>query len=372
MTLLMIITSWFRLNEGTAVTISRKYGVYPEQVLAQVYHGMIPPRHLFSFGPCLFVVCTRYISCVGLFFFWLGAFHSREPRHAQVSRSARQMNSSSDVTASPKQESPDTDRRKRRTLRWRSTTSSNRSRQTGLPPNREQFRLTELRHRLASSNEQKIVATAIDPEWPLYRRWLMLIITLAFWSASEATYLIAFFDHFTGSYIAILPLAYVIDMLFIMNVVLHFRTGYFDGNGAKILDRSQVFWHYGRSVCGVAEMAAALPLDFLQFTQLGSTPFLRLLKIFRLYTIPVYLRILSQTSLTPRAINIITIVKMGFLWLVLSHSAACIRVLSATVGGYGTGNDGDDWNLNIALQARPTATQYLHALYWYDSLRMLT
>lgn len=180
-----------------------------------------------------------------------------------------------------------------------------------------------LAKRLWSTNsEQEEQVFVIDPESSHYRMWLSLMCILTFWSSSECTFTIAFFEAYSRYY-ALLPLTYLIDVCFAINVLIHFRTGYFESSsGAKVLERTRIMRHYARSVRGVAEVAAALPLDLLQLA-IGWTPFVRVLKVLRLYSMPLHLRTLSETSVTPRAINLITIVKMGFSWLVLSHSAAC-------------------------------------------------
>lgn len=56
--------------------------------------------------------------------------------------------------------------------------------------------------------------------------------------------------------------------------------------------------------------------------------------------------------------------RMGFLWLVVSHSAACIRILFAAVEGYSAAGDVDNWNLPVSLAERGPLTQYLHSLHW--------
>ena len=215
---------------------------------------------------------------------------------------------------------------------------------------------------------------AVDPESRRYWAWLIFMCVVCFYTSCEATYTIAFFRHYQGYY-SLLPFSYLTDVVFLVHIGLQFRVGYFEPNGAKQLNRQLAMRHYTRSARGWIEMASAIPLDVLQlFT--GWTPFVRVLKILRLYSMPEQLRMLSATSVTPRSINIITIVRMAFLWLVLSHSAACVRLLFAAVEGYGgvlpsgAGDPSaapeaiDTWNLDISLKDRSTGTQYLHSLYW--------
>ena len=237
--------------------------------------------------------------------------------------------------------------------------------------NETEAKLYELRSRLSSVNQSELVSSLIDPESKSYRLWLGVICLLSFYSSSEALFTIAFYRHYRDYYAA-LPLAYVIDLAFAANVFIHLRTGFFDPvSGEKVMDRQRAARHYLYSARGVLEISAAVPFDVFQAAT-GWNPLFRLPKILRLYSMPTTLRVLSETSVTPRTINLLTIVRMFFLWLVASHAAACVRILFAAVEGYGGPKEAlhgspitvDTWNLPSELASRPLATQYLHALYW--------
>ena len=84
--------------------------------------------------------------------------------------------------------------------------------------------------------------------------WLSLTIVLAFYSTSEISFTIAFFNEFSDPH----PLSflnYIIDVLFLVNVILHFSTGYAE-RGEKVLDRESIVYY--PHLQGVLEMACCI------------------------------------------------------------------------------------------------------------------
>lgn len=236
-------------------------------------------------------------------------------------------------------------------------------------------KMKELAARLSSANQRggggEWWTQMVEPDAFMYRCWLGFVCALSFYSACEALFTIAFLDVY-ARYWSMMPLAYLIDIVFMVHVGVQFRTGYFDKTtGEKVMDKDLVVRHYGRSVRGVIEILAVLPIDLVQIGT-GWTPLVRLTKILRMYSMPKQLRTISETSVAPRTINLITIVRMLLLWVVASHSAACIRVLFAAVEGYGgEGHEKelygfpdreDTWNLDARLEEKQPFTIYLNSL----------
>ena len=217
--------------------------------------------------------------------------------------------------------------------------------------------VADLASRLGGVNAEKGKVPITDPTSLRYRVWLALICLLSFYSTSEISFSIAFANEFS-SFHPLAALNYVIDIFFLFNVMLHFRTGYIE-HGEKVLDGKSIVRHYTHSVQGILEIIACIPVDIIQ-AGIGHTPFVRVNKLLRLYSIPAQLRLLQQTSVTPRVIELVTVVRMGLLWLVITHSCACARILFAADAGYGA----DEWQLEISLKNESRTTQYLQSLHW--------
>ena len=217
--------------------------------------------------------------------------------------------------------------------------------------------VADLASRLRGVNAAQRRMRIIDPTGVRYRVWLSLVIMLAFYSTSEVSFTIAFFNDFSTHH-SLASLNYVIDVFFFVNVVVHFHTGYIH-NGEKVLDRESIVQHYTHSIQGVLEMAACVPTDIIQ-AGIGYNPLVRVHKLLRLYSIPAQLRLLQQTSVTPRVIELVTVGRMALLWLVITHTCACVRVLFAASDGYGA----DEWQLESSLQNETVTTQYLQSLHW--------
>ena len=164
-----------------------------------------------------------------------------------------------------------------------------------------------------------------DPESRSYLLWITFMIFCAAFSTSTTGYYQAFYDIFSsfhGVYVA----EWVIDGLFVLNLVVHFNTGYVDAEGTKVMSLKKIRGRYGCSADFFFDLVAALPLDFFQLG-VGWHPALRLNKYLRLYSLKSYLRRLLSTSENPTVINYIVLLRLVLIWLLLPNIFCVFRIL---------------------------------------------
>lgn len=220
------------------------------------------------------------------------------------SRASRSRTASPELVEASHSTSEKSNSRRQLSRRQRSQ-KQQQQQQQGAPNQRAQH-ISDLADRLAMYNVRELTRRVLDPSSYAYCAWLSLMTLAIFFSTSETSFLLAFRQDFQG-YHPLVPLTYTLDVLFVANVLVHFRTGYFV-SGDKVLDRASIARHYTRSPLGLVEMAACVPLDVLQLVS-GWTPYWRVHKLLRLASMPVYLQRLTDASSSPRVIGLLTVVR---------------------------------------------------------------
>ncbi|KAH8086195.1 voltage-gated potassium channel [Aureococcus anophagefferens] len=171
----------------------------------------------------------------------------------------------------------------------------------------------------------------------------------------------------------------MIDYLFMVDLVLNFRTGYIDRNGIVVLDGRRVFLHYLRTWF-VLDFVSSAPLDLLLGPAFRNLNAAKLLKVGRLFKALKMLRIgklakLTQESGVTESLDefmvsapanaLFNLLKVVGSCALLCHLMACFMALSGPGfletyacadddGGCHEGN-ANDW---------PTKRKYLASLYW--------
>ena len=130
----------------------------------------------------------------------------------------------------------------------------------------------------------------VDPEQTPYRLWVAGLCVLAGFSACTASYAIAFDDTFARFH-GYLVAEWLIDVLFVADLcVVRRRIGHSDGS------RSWRWRQHVRSVPGVADIVACLPVDVVQLW-IGWSPWVRVNKMCRLVSLMASLRNLNYTMM---------------------------------------------------------------------------
>jgi CRP-like cAMP-binding protein len=149
------------------------------------------------------------------------------------------------------------------------------------------------------------------------------------------------------------------DLFFIANIFVHLNVGFLDVEGQRVMDMERVRKQYLRSWAFAFDVIGVLPLDLIQ-AGIGWYPLVRVNRLVRLSFLRRGLTKLQTMSINPTTVNVYSFIRLLFIWLLLPHFFAVVRILLVRIG------DDDPWknrDRNMDLTATP-ATNYLRNLHW--------
>jgi hypothetical protein len=201
----------------------------------------------------------------------------------------------------------------------------------------------------------------IIPEGSRFRLlWDLLILALIFVSCFVVSFQVGFVHEvrWGGSI-----LVYLIDLFFLADILLNFRTTY-RYRGTEVADRESIRRHYRRGMFPV-DLVAAVPFDALLLPWIGVTAggvsivllarLPRLLRIARTFVISR--RLEAQGAANVGVLRIAKLVGVVALFL---HWTACAWFLM----DYAAGFPPDSWAAVEGVVGEATRTQYIRSLYW--------
>lgn len=148
-------------------------------------------------------------------------------------------------------------------------------------------------------------------------------------------------------------LDYTADLLYILDIAFHFRTGYLD-DGVLQTDSIKLRIHYMNTTMFYIDCLCLLPLDFL-YLSIGFCSILRCFRLVKVYRYWAFLDRTERHTNYPNAMRTVTL--MHYL-LALFHWNACLYYVVATK----VENMSSAWTL--PKDENYVTLQYLHALYW--------
>jgi hypothetical protein len=134
-------------------------------------------------------------------------------------------------------------------------------------------------------DENQAVRFLFHPDRGVKVKWDVFFVVLIIYTAVTVPYKIGFDVEFTG---LLYVLDTVVDVAYVLDMVLSFRTGYFDKRGKPVFDPAKIAKHYLRRSFAL-DLVASLPFDrVFEGLQLGvvaglsrSVKLLRLLRLTR-------------------------------------------------------------------------------------------
>jgi voltage-gated potassium channel len=202
--------------------------------------------------------------------------------------------------------------------------------------------------------------TVIREDSRLRSTWDALILALIVLTCVLVPYQVAFQHQVDWAGTVLL---YVVDLFFLFDVFLNFRTSY-RHQGAEVTDRAMIRRRYLTGLFAV-DLLAALPLDALLLTMPGVelngvslvllVRLVRLLRIVRLFVIFRRWESQSRTNAGFLRIN-----KFFTVILLLLHWVACAWFLIPFMEGFPV----DSWATSEGIEASTPATQYIRSMYW--------
>lgn len=150
-------------------------------------------------------------------------------------------------------------------------------------------------------------------------------------------------------------LDYLADLIYVLDIVFHFRTGYLD-DGVLQTDLTKLRIHYMNSMTFYVDCLCLLPLDFLYL----SVGFRSLFRCFRLVKIYRFWAFLDRTERHTNHPNVVrTLALLHYLFCIYHWNACIMHLVIINVLNKGS---------SMWSEAPPSEhgvfAQYLHALYW--------
>ncbi|KAI1298174.1 Cyclic nucleotide-gated cation channel alpha-3 [Halotydeus destructor] len=195
-----------------------------------------------------------------------------------------------------------------------------------------------------------------DPSGRLCYYW-SVIVSLAFlYNFWVIMYRFAFEEINQLTMSTWLTLDGVCDFIYILDIAVHFRTGYLD-EGVLQTETSKLRTHYMNSTMFYIDCLCLLPLDFLYL----SIGFNSMLRCFRLVKIYRFWSFLDRTERHTNYPNVFRTISLSHYILVIFHWNACLYHLISTRGGFGSA----DWFTGSRVEeCSDVDCDYLHAFYW--------
>ncbi|CAL4065099.1 unnamed protein product, partial [Meganyctiphanes norvegica] len=149
-------------------------------------------------------------------------------------------------------------------------------------------------------------------------------------------------------------LDYLSDLIYVLDIVFHFRTGYLE-DGVLQTDSRKLRQHYMNSTTFYIDCLCLLPLDFLYL----SIDFKSMLRCFRLVKIYKFWNFLDRTERHTNSPNLYRSISLIHYLLVIFHWNACIFHIIAKAGGF-------DFKVEMVYSDsnKDVVLAYLKAFYW--------
>lgn len=147
----------------------------------------------------------------------------------------------------------------------------------------------------------------------------------------------------------------VFDMIYILDILVQFRTGYLD-QGLMVYDSKKLRQRYTRSKVIYIDFISLLPLDLLQFA-IGIHPMIRFPRFFKIYRPLRFLHMLESRTAYPNLIRVANLTHILFLG---AHWFAAFYYMISEAEGF-TG----EWSYpNPVGEFADVNRKYLRSLFW--------
>ncbi|KAL0281531.1 UNVERIFIED_CONTAM: hypothetical protein PYX00_002489 [Menopon gallinae] len=193
-----------------------------------------------------------------------------------------------------------------------------------------------------------------DPAGRLCYYW-SIIVSLAFlYNFWVIIYRFAFQEINRETIVVWFCLDYMSDLLYLMDIVFHFRTGYLE-DGVLQTDATKLRNHYMNSTTFYIDCLCLLPLDFL-YLSIGFNSILRLFRLVKIYRFWAFM---DRTERHTNYPNLFRSISLIHYLLVIFHWNGCLHHLIYKNNGFGSKNwvFSDNDNTDVVKQ-------YLQSYYW--------
>lgn len=210
------------------------------------------------------------------------------------------------------------------------------------------------------------------PNTPFRFFWSLLYLLLMLYTALLMPFRLAYYeDNGTDEWFT---LEVTVNSLFFLDILLTLNTGFYDSEGALVMQRKAIIWNYLRSWL-VVDLVACVPFAAV-FPSTGSNSmsgFLRFIRLARLYRLLRLARVFSVMSPNSRSralecLHELVSFKLSSVrtFLVIMTFVLAVHLM-ACLWFYVTVLESPDintWVIVRNLQDSSVSDQYVNALYW--------
>ncbi|XP_075235492.1 uncharacterized protein LOC142332762 [Lycorma delicatula] len=193
-----------------------------------------------------------------------------------------------------------------------------------------------------------------DPAGRLCYYWSMVVSLAFLYNFWVIIYRFAFQEINKDSILVWFCLDYLADVLYLVDIMFHFRTGYLE-DGVLQTDSSKLRNHYMNSTTFYIDCLCLLPLDFLYL----SIGFNSILRSFRLVKIYRFWAFMDRTERHTNYPNLFRSTSLIHYLLVIFHWNGCLYHIIYKNNGFGSKN----WVFGDSETA-DVVKQYLQSYYW--------
>ncbi|KAL9973765.1 hypothetical protein ACROYT_G020261 [Oculina patagonica] len=205
---------------------------------------------------------------------------------------------------------------------------------------------------------------SVDPSQAFHFHWLIVVTVCVLYNWVFIIARTAFVDLQNRSVSLWLVLDYVSDFIYIVDMVVQFKTGYM-AHGILVRDPQKLHQNYMMKATFKIDCLSIVPLDLFYFIAGINMVALRIPRLLRLHRL---LELRSTTETNSRFPNFLRLCFLVLMVLLIFHWNACFYFLLSKWIGFGS----DSWVYPKLTKPGfdSLARQYLFSLYW--SSRMLT
>ncbi|XP_059479387.1 potassium/sodium hyperpolarization-activated cyclic nucleotide-gated channel 1 [Neocloeon triangulifer] len=193
-----------------------------------------------------------------------------------------------------------------------------------------------------------------DPAGRLCYYWSMVVSLAFLYNFWVLIYRFAFQEITRDSLLYWFCLDYFSDFLYLLDIAVHFRTGYLE-DGVLQTDSTKLRHHYMNSTTFYIDCLCLLPLDFLYL----SIGFNSILRSFRLVKIYRFWAFMDRTERHTNYPNLFRATSLIHYLLVIFHWNGCLYHIICKNNGFGSKN----WVFGDSESA-DVVKQYLQSYYW--------
>ena len=117
---------------------------------------------------------------------------------------------------------------------------------------------------------------------------------------------------------------YFVDSIFVLDILINFRTTYFDKEGDEIYEGRSIAKRYIKSGKLVIDLLATVPVEYFVTGQVTFVQLLQLLKIIRVRRLPF---IISRSNLREESKNVFKVLQLIFILVLIYHLSSCLWVV---------------------------------------------